>query len=450
MYLGISEGTDTERRTFLERRPAPIEAPWYKGMGEGIVSGFSHGMAVSTLAATTDPDAHEKWEKTVRETRPDQVKIGTAGQLLHGLSTIAAYGFTGAVIGAPVGAAIGAAGGVFVGGVGALPGAAAGASYGASVGAVGSIGFLSGFDKYLELTDQGIDHSTALKAAGITGTVMTVGAGAPAYIGKTLGRQVLSGVGINEVLGITERGATGEILRNSNYEKVAEHYKALDAQGMVLDALLGAAFPLGGRLLGGRKARIEDIDAAFTLEQDIAAQTRNPSIESSLEKIQALKENLTIADRQIMAEGRTVSDVDLPRASTDVPNPEYAEMTRKMEGEINESIYRDTGLTREDWDSDIQRAIELDNEIKTEITDRVSKVDDTSPVGEDMTPDVFARKDADLVAQAFPDARIRDENGNTVRAENFGEYVDGLIKQGDEDAFLHNVAIACSLTHGEQ
>lgn len=463
MLLADSEVSEVSTRTHLQARPPAIETPWYKGMGEGISSGFQHGFAVANLTTESESDKMDAAEKRVKETRPDPIKIGTAGQLLHGLSTIAAYGVVGASGGATTGAVIGGAGGAVVGGAGAIPGAVAGASFGAGAGAVASIGYLSGVDKFFELTDQGIDADTAIKAAGLTGVVMSAGAGLPAYLGKTLGRQVLSGIGINEVLGMTERGATGEILRNSGYEKVAEHYKALDAQGMVLDALLGAAFPLVGRMLGGRKARAEDIDAALTLEQDVAGQTRNPSLESSLENIQALRENLATADRQLMAEGRTQTDIDVPRASTDVPNPEYGAMVRQMEGEINDHIFRDTGVSRADWDADIRRAIELDEEVNRSINERISRevetvetqakesgtVPDKAPTADEMTLDSFARQDAELFAKAAPDTVIKDSEGRAVKAEHFNEYIDGVIRVGDEDAFLHNVAIACSLTHGE-
>jgi hypothetical protein len=57
--------------------------------------------------------------------------------------------------------------------------------------------------------------------------------------------------------------------------------------------------------------------------------------------------------------------------------------------------------------------------------------------------------DAEQLAKTSPDTRISDENGNYISAEDVGGYIDRTLKAGDEDTFLHNVAIACSLTHGE-
>lgn len=451
--LGLSDVSDVQSRTYQERQPAPIETPWYKGLGTGIVQGVEHAFDVA--GASTDDD-FERRAKEIRESRPDPVKVGAAGQILHGFSSIAAYGVIGAAGGAPVGAAIGAGAGALAGGVGAIPGAAAGAAFGAKSGAAASIGYLSGVDRYFELIDQGVDHDTATQAAGITGVVMAAGAAAPAYIGKTLGRQVLSGVGINVGLGATERGATGALLEEQ-YAKVAEHYKALDAQGMVLDAVLGAAFPLGGRFLG-RMFKQEELDAAMTKQHDIAGDTRNPGLESSLENVENFRAALPEADRQILLEGRTVSQVDLPAHTADIPNPEFGAMMRNFDDAVSEHIARDFGVSVDDVRADIQRALDLDTEVRNAVQDRIAKAMDVQEqvaakekgaTDGELTPDVFARQDAEAVAKVNPDIKVADADGNVISAENIGKFIDDTVRKGKEDTFLHNVAISCYLTHGD-
>lgn len=449
MILGLSEVSDVSFGTYLEREPAPIEVPWYKGIGTGIVQGIEHAFDVA--GASTD-DNFERRAKEIRESRPDPVKVGAAGQILHGFSSIAAYGAIGATGGAATGAVVGGTAGALVGGVGAVPGALAGAAIGAKAGATASIGYLSAVDRYFELLDQGVDHETAAQGAGIAGTVMALGAAAPAYVGKTLGRQVLTGVGMNVGLGMAERGATGALLEE-NYEKVAKHYKALDAQGVVLDAMLGAAFPLGGRFLG-RALKQEELDSAMTSQQDIAAQTRNPGLESSLESVENFKASLPEADRQLLTESRTISNVDLPNHTADIPNPEFGVMMRSFDDAVSTQIARDYGVTIKDMEADIRAALELDRQVRNSVQERIAaKLEDVQAkpveIASDMTPDIFAKQEAELVAKANPDVKVADANGNIVSAENLGKFIDDTVRKGKEDTLLHNVAISCYLTHGD-
>jgi hypothetical protein len=68
---------------------------------------------------------------------------------------------------------------------------------------------------------------------------------------------------------------------------------------------------------------------------------------------------------------------------------------------------------------------------------------------EEVTPDLFARQDAELVAKTNPDVKVADADGNIIPAENLGKFIDDTVRKGKEDTFLHNVAISCYLTHGD-
>jgi hypothetical protein len=68
---------------------------------------------------------------------------------------------------------------------------------------------------------------------------------------------------------------------------------------------------------------------------------------------------------------------------------------------------------------------------------------------EEITPDLFARQEAELVSKTNPDVKISDADGNIVSAENLGKFIDDTMRKGKEDTFLHNVAISCYLTHGD-
>lgn len=458
MILGHSDDSDVDLRTYAQNPVAPIEAPWYKGMGTGLIQGITHARAVADIA--TDADDFDEKMRRVKESRVDPSTVGTAGQLLHGLSSIAAYGVLGAGSGAATGAVIGGGAGAVAGGVGAIPGAAVGAAMGAKAGGVASIGYLSGVDRYFEMIEQGVSHEVAQKAAGITGSVMAISAALPAYIGKTLAKQVTSGVVSNVALGMGERGATGEMLRANDYEKIAEHYRALDVQNVALDAMLGAAFPLAGRMIGGKQVTSEQLDAALVAQQHTLSQTRNPGLESSLENVEAFKANLIEADKQIIGQDRTLDQLDLPRNTADIPNPEYSAMYREWETAIDEHLLRDTGFTREQISSDIRRAVDLDNEVRKSINDRITQeidaieqgkplLDQEGKIAEEMTPDMFAQHEAEVVAKIRPDVEVINSKGERMPIEDISKHITDTIKEGKDDAFLHNVAIACSLTHGD-
>jgi hypothetical protein len=450
MILGLSEVSDVDFRSYQQRKIDPIETPWYKGLASAIPMGIEHAFAVAGTSSDEDMDARTK---KIRATRPDPVKMGTAAQILHGFSSVAAYGAIGAGGGATTGAAIGGVGGAVVGGVGAIPGAVAGAAFGAKTGAAASIGYLSAVDRYFELVEQGVDHDTASKSAGVTGIVMSAGAVAPAFVGKTLAGQVASGVGINVGLGMVERGVTEQLLEDK-YAKVAEHYKAIDRQSIVLDAMLGAAFPLGGRFLG-RMMKQEELDSALVAQQDTTAQTRNPGLESSIENVETFKANLSEADKQILTEGKTTSEVSLPRTTADIPNPEFGRMMETFDEAIATQTARDFGVSRDVMESDLRTALELDTEVRNSVQERIAREIDTrepdvaGKVAEDVTPDMFAKQEAELIAKTNPDVKVATADGKEIGAEGLGKYIDDVVRQGKEDTFLHNVAIACYLTHGE-
>jgi hypothetical protein len=200
----------SEQPQFREDRqyfgPAGVEAPWYQGIVSGAAMGVEHAFDVAEVAYLSSEENRDRAIAGVADSRPDPIRIGTAGQLLHGLTSVLTYGAMGAAKGAGIGGAMGAAAGA-VTGPGALVTAGVGAAIGAKAGAATEIGFLSGYDKFLEQIAQGVDPSTAIKSAGITAGVMTAGAVIPAFMGVKLSTQVASGVGVNVGLGGIERAA---------------------------------------------------------------------------------------------------------------------------------------------------------------------------------------------------------------------------------------------------
>ena len=175
------------------------EAGLFEGALTAPAIGVKHGLdvAASALAEAATPilkeitpDSMASWwdeqrrlaAESMKETRTDPRTVGAVGQIGHALGSVLTMG----TIGAPLGIA----------------------------GSVAAIGGLSGYDKYAELIDQGVDETTAAKVAGITGTVMGVGAALPPFLGGTIAKQIASGIGINVGLGFAERGGSAAILED--------------------------------------------------------------------------------------------------------------------------------------------------------------------------------------------------------------------------------------------
>jgi hypothetical protein len=93
MLLGYSEVSDRNIAEYAQRGVTPIEAPWYKGIASAIPQGIEHAFDVA--GASADSNFEERARK-IKESRPDPVKMGTAAQILHGFSSVAAYGVIGA------------------------------------------------------------------------------------------------------------------------------------------------------------------------------------------------------------------------------------------------------------------------------------------------------------------------------------------------------------------
>ncbi|WP_286975394.1 hypothetical protein [Pseudomonas sp.] len=171
--------------------------------------------------------------EVVQELRPDPASVGMAGQLLGEAAAVLPRTAIAAMMGGPVAGAV-----------------AAGAPAGYSGKQVGMA--------------EGLDESTATLKGVIDATTVGVGAVLPAarFVKPVLGDLTIA-VGANMALGAGGRGLTGQLLEGGGYSAQAEQYKAMDAQALAVDAVLGAAFFGIGRA-SMRKPTTETISAALT------------------------------------------------------------------------------------------------------------------------------------------------------------------------------------------
>jgi hypothetical protein len=331
--------------------PPVDETSMFAGSLMALPQGVKHGwdVAASAMANASmpvlekvTPDSMTAWlddqrrvaNESMKATRTDPRTMGTVGQLLHGVSSVLTMG----AIGAPLGA----------------------------VGAAGAIGGLSMFEKSTELIGEGVDLQTAQKVGAVTGTVMGVGAALPPFLGGTLAKQIASGIGINVGLGAVERAGSAEILEDK-YAGIAQHYKALDGTAIAIDAVLGAAFPIGARLL--KIPSVAQIDDAQDANRVVAEQSRDPALQATLEGIERSR---TIADdvtRQILEENRPLGDIEIPANAMDdvVPNEQFGQTAAVAAKAIDDLMIQESGTGIGQAETDISTLAKAFNPAPVEV-----------------------------------------------------------------------------------
>jgi len=182
--------------------------------------------------------------------------------------------------------------------------AAAGAAMGGPVGAATMLGGVEGDATYHEQVAAGVDHSTAMKVAGITGAVNALGVFLPMSVSKsavmglmgkgmqaevagneTLARMLYGaaevaapaagkistavnvGVTSNLTFGMGQRALTGDILRENGYPELADQYKTFDTESVMADVVLGAAFGAFAHYSDPHAVPPSDIDGAMAVKK---------------------------------------------------------------------------------------------------------------------------------------------------------------------------------------
>lgn len=241
------------------------EPSFWDGSGTALFSGIAQGATQLALQAAqygNDPDQAILFDVPTDEEeiarradigqqrlavterlRPDAQTNGTAAQILFGLGDVGTrFAFGAASGGLPV--------------------------------AAGGVGLSMGEQRFSELRGEGVDPKTAALAGAIEGTTLAAGAFLPAA--RMLAQPVAdlaATAGANVALGAVARGGVGQVLESNGYAQQAQQYRALDAQAMAIDGLLGGAFWGLGRAMSGRPvASPEVVDAALAGNNGVHAQ----------------------------------------------------------------------------------------------------------------------------------------------------------------------------------
>lgn len=232
---------------------------------------------------------------------PDPMTTGMVGQVLYGLVGIGLPAVGGGAVAGPGGAMLVTAG-------------------------------FTGLGTYTDLTQQGVDTTTATNAAVLEAGLMSAGVGLPAAIGgKVALNTLLYGPGINVAQSVIAGQGVGAYLEDRGYTELADRYATYDAQMLAADIVLGSAFGyLGAR--AGRVSR-ETVrppqaavdDAHVALDQRQIELDTAPGIPANLAAVKSHTANLARATEALL-DGRPV-EVAAPEGAfvPKPPNPAYAD-----------------------------------------------------------------------------------------------------------------------------
>lgn len=221
--------------------------------------------------------------------------------------------------------------------------AAVGGYFGGPAGAAAMAGSFDATGTYTDLTQQGVDPTTATGAAAFSGVLTAGGVALPGAIGgRTALNTLLYGPGINIAQDLVAGQGTAAILDARGYDELGDRYAQIDAEALVADGILGAAFGWAGaranRVPRGTAMPTHAIDAAqVALDQRHVELDTAPGIPADMATQQLHVRTLTAATEALL-DGRPV-EVNAERG-TFVPkeaNPAYTDATLLQ-------AFRDSGL----------------------------------------------------------------------------------------------------------
>lgn len=417
--------------------PAPEGPGMFSGLLSAIPAGVTRGVYVGSTLFDREQDRENEAQfservrqarqtsRDVRETlkystKMDPATYGTASQIVFQFAELGAAALAGSAAGGPVGGSVAA-------------------------------GAVAGRERFLELQEQGVDESAATLSGIASGVLAGVGFRlAPFYGMKTI-TQVASGVGINVAAGAADRYSTHKILQGAGYDQVAEHYQALDGQAMVVDALLGAAFPaihkLGARL---REPTVDQTDAAMVATEQYQKDTSLPAYPRDNEELGVMQQKLDAAYEQLIVENRPVSQLDIGELPSGAVNESMIQRISEAETVFRSAVKDDPELAGlHDLASDALKYADdflPPKRVDVEPAPVPPQGEQAAAAGQDY--DMFLRSQTENIARTMPDM-VMTIDGERVSVKELTTKLDEITTKAEQDAKLVNIAKACALTFGE-
>lgn len=395
---------------------------------------------VSQDAALAIPEGLKKWSEVDDRTQ------GPAAQIVQGLSEGLTLAGSGALVGGPVGAAA-------------------------------MLGGVEGYASYKEKKKAGVDDSTAMEVGGLTGLANALGVFLPMSVAKgavigIMGRAMAAeaagattaakalysvgealapaagklaptigiGVGTNLVTGAAQRGLTGEILRDNGYDKQADQYRIFDAQSMIADVVLGAAFGGLSHFTDPSRVRPTDIDDAMSVKKQEHFDRAGPGIQTNPLAANAHADAMHYSIEEL-ANGRspnfTPEQADALLRDV-VPDPNMEMMVKAQRDAVAET------LNGEDFLGTPERLPERAVETQ-QATPELAVKQQPQAQGETGIPQMHPmdKEAMDQLVVKNPDMTIVLGDGREIKVADLPAILEQNAKAAEQDSVLHEVAAAC-------
>ena len=393
----------------------------YQTAVQAIPLGYAAWNLTGKPAADYLASKKEALKQTTLELRPSPYTTGTAGQFLHGISSVLTEGLIGGLIAGPVGAAA-------------------------------VIGGSEGYKTTADIEKETGSLETAKAAGYISGAVNFAGALLPPFMGKSITNQVLSGMGINVALGGIERKSIQTVLESEGYDKVAQHYNVLDANAVAADLVLGALFPLGARALNrlNRAPTLAEADAAIEATRARQEATRDADLQTNFAQMDAKSKALAEADIEMFVEGKNIFDIKPHEAEGVIPNPEFGAAIKMGDEAIVRHLESELGVKLGEVAEAGRRQVEIETEINQRLADAAKVAEDVNMQMEgDITTDSFTTAAARSIAEAYPDSKVRTADGRELTAKEVLQEATVMRENAAKDVSLYQAAISCALSLGQ-
>lgn len=398
-------------------------------------------LGMDTIARDTQlaiPEGLKKWSE------PDNRTQGPAAQIVQSVSEGLGLAGTGALIAGPIGAAT-------------------------------MLGGVQGYAAYKDQKEAGVDTETAAEVGGLTGLANALGVFLPMSVAKgavvgimgramaaeaagataaarllygagevlapaagRLGPTIGIGVGTNLVTGMAQRGLTGEILRDAGYEKQAEQYRVFDAQSMVADIVLGAAFGGLSHLTSPDRVRPTDIDDAMAVKKQEHFDRSGPGIQT----------NPLAANAHVDALGQSIEDLAMGRTPNFTPEQADTLLRDVVPDPMTEMMVK---VQREAVAETYNAGDLLDTPVRAEVEQRPAPVQTEAPrpvkLPEGERPAVqmhpMAQESMNQLVANNPDLEIVLGDGRAIKVVDLPAILEQNAKAAEQDSVLHEIAAAC-------
>jgi hypothetical protein len=225
---------------------------------------------------------------------------------------------------------------------------------------------------------------------------------------------------------------------------------------MAIDAVLGAAFPLGARALRAYgKPNVAQVDDALDANRVVVEQTRDPALQATLDGIDRQRMVADDVSQQIM-EGRPLSDIEVPAGVMDdtVPNEQIGVITAQAARAIDDLMVQEGGTGLRNVESDIATIAAAFKAADDAVTPAPKPLEDGAalkapPPDAEVSPDQFTRNDAMAIVEADPNLKVAGEDGTPVDARQILDDAEVKYQQEKREASLFKVAVACAIGVGE-